>query len=243
MNFALPLLELENSISPVVKDAIMKYFHHDQSKMTTQGSFTIKMSPDGSQPQIDSAGNKFMEWIFTDSNNNKITLTSQFLICDIHSYEHFGKLSNELDQICIELFKSNSDLEISQLGLRYINVIEIPGRKPTSWDEYLSSNLLGIFKMSLGEAKIARAFQNLVINYDDGMRLNFQYGMHNPDFPASIRKKQFVLDYDAVYKGSLNDSRSLKEVLGQSHENIKALFELNIKKKLRDIMEVVEVDQ
>nr|QNO52558.1 hypothetical protein BJKGENCM_00048 [Methanosarcinales archaeon ANME-1 ERB6] len=67
------------------------------------------------------------------------------------------------------------------------------------------------------------------------MILKFNCGMHNPDFPATIRKKKFILDYDAYYT-SLQELIDIEPNLINSHDKIKKLYEKNTKKELREIM-------
>lgn len=44
--------------------------------------------------------------------------------------------------------------------------------------------------------KITRSLQVLEM-MDGEVGLRFQYGMHNPDFPATIRKQLFLMDFYA----------------------------------------------
>jgi uncharacterized protein (TIGR04255 family) len=71
------------------------------------------------------------------------------------------------------------------------------------------------------------------------MILTFKYGMHNPDFPAPIRKKIFVLDYDAYYQG-LQEMSDILRNTAEFHDRIEKLFESSISPKLRAIMGVVK---
>lgn len=66
--------------------------------------------------------------------------------------------------------------------------------------------------------------------------------MHNPDFPAPIRKKIFVLDYDAYCEG-LQDMEDIKKNIDVFHDKIENLFEENITKKLREKMEIISNGQ
>ena len=83
--------------------------------------------------------------------------------------------------------------------------------------------------------KISRVFQVLDLNYGD-MNLHFQYGMINPDFPAVIRKKVFILDYDAFCSGLKTESE-IRENIYRFNIEIGNLFERCIKDKLREIMD------
>jgi uncharacterized protein (TIGR04255 family) len=62
--------------------------------------------------------------------------------------------------------------------------------------------------------------------------MRFQYGMHNPDYPAPIKKKIFILDYDAYCNGILTKNDIFK-YLPIFHEEVQKLFENSISDKLR----------
>jgi len=61
--------------------------------------------------------------------------------------------------------------------------------------------------------------------------------MHNPDYPARIRKKIFILDYDA-YTTSLLTREEIRQSLPIFHDQIEQLFEKSITGRLREIMNV-----
>ncbi len=98
----------------------------------------------------------------------------------------------------------------------------------------MNNKLLSIFNVADDKTKIARAFNNLTLNYDN-FKLRFQYGMWNSDFPATIRKKVFILDYDA-YDESLWSKDEIIKFLPIFHDKIEQLFEMSIKQALRDKM-------
>ncbi len=106
--------------------------------------------------------------------------------------------------------------------------------KPTDWSKYLHSDLLSGFKLADDKTTIARNFNVLEFNYGD-MRMRFQYGMPNPDFPAAIKRKQYVLDYDA-YCDQLLGKDEIAPQLTKFHNKIKASFEQVITDGLREVM-------
>ena len=79
-----------------------------------------------------------------------------------------------------------------------------------------------------------REFHNLEMNYG-GMNLTFLYGMHNPDYPAPIRQKTFVLDFDA-YAMKVQGKEGLLNSLESMHDRIESLFEKSITERFREII-------
>jgi uncharacterized protein (TIGR04255 family) len=61
--------------------------------------------------------------------------------------------------------------------------------------------------------------------------------MHNPDYPSPIKKKSFILDYDAYIVGLLTKAE-INRNLEILHDEIEKMFELSITEKLRGMMNV-----
>lgn len=176
---------------------------------------------------------KILDWNFYSKNREKhlhINLQNMFIV--FFEYNSFGELKNHFIDIAEKLFDNfSNELQVKRLGLRYINSIEVSSKDPFNWGSYLNANLLSIFKITEDKKQIARAFNNLEINFGDFL-LRFQYGMHNPDFPAPIRKKIFILDFDA-YNNILFEINEIKDALPIFHEKIVEYFEKSIKDGFR----------
>jgi uncharacterized protein (TIGR04255 family) len=118
--------------------------------------------------------------------------------------------------------------------MRYINHVKIEEDDPFEWRKYLNNNLLCIFDVPQNKTEIRRALNILELNIDDIM-LKYQYGMHNPDYPAPIKQKIFVLDFDA-YKSGILSLEELSDIIPKLHDNIESLFEKSITLSLREKM-------
>ncbi|MFC1854955.1 TIGR04255 family protein, partial [Thermodesulfobacteriota bacterium] len=142
---------------------------------------------------------------------------------------------DKLEEIFIPIFNlirnAHTNLTLSRFGLRYINTIVLKGVNFFDWRGYIDNKLLSILKLTSKQEYITRAFNLIELQYPN-FAMKFQYGMHNPDYPASIKKKVFVLDYDAYHNGqiSLND---VKDKLSEFHKAINKKFENSINAKLR----------
>jgi len=177
------------------------------------------------------------EWHFFGKGREKhLAITPEYMFVEFKVYESFEDFLANFIGISDVLSNTFSDLQVKRLGLRYINIIGIGEPDLFDWNNYLNDNMLCVFNLPADKAKIARAFHNLEINLGDSI-LRFQYGMNNPDYPASIRKKVFVLDYDA-YSTSVMTKEEIKKNLVSFHDEIERLFEKSIKDKLREIMDV-----
>ena len=72
---------------------------------------------------------------------------------------------------------------------------------------------------------------------NDEIMLKFQYGMSNPDYPALIKKKIFVLDLDASFTGILKH-HEIESYIIKQHTVIQNQFEFSITEKLREKFEL-----
>ncbi len=187
---------------------------------------------------VKTTSNEESHWIFHDKEKEKVSvITPKSFYISYKKYYSFDLLNEDFLLILNELFGVYPNIRSRMFALRYINEINIDEINPLDWNNYLKNNLLSIFNIPVTEGKICRAFHNLSINYGEWI-LKFQYGMHNPDFPASIRKKVFILDYDAIYQG-IQDKGDIENLIPLFHEKIQNLFESSISDALREKMEVI----
>lgn len=188
------------------------------------------------EDKVDSKETKLKEWnFFATERDKKLTIFENGLIIVFDIYKSFKNLNNTFTNVADVLFKLFKELQIKRVGLRYINRIEMPGEQNLfRWTNYLNKDLLCIFKIPDDKTKITRAFHNIEFNYGS-FNVRFQYGMHNPDYPANIKKKIFILDYDAYYEGILT-KEEIEEKLPIFHGEIIKLYEKSIVNKLREKM-------
>ena len=223
-----------DSLPPDLTKVILKSFPISEPKKMIHVEGKFKLEPH--KKMEFEAGEEITEWNYWGINREKrLVINKDFLsITYIKWYKSFDDLKSEFLTIVNKLFEVFKDIQINRLGLRYINEINLEETDPLNWKKYLDNNLLSIFNIAEDKETIARGFNNLALNYGN-MILNFNYGMHNPDFPATIRKKIFILDYDAYYT-SLQEFIDIEPNLINFHDKIKKLYEKNTKKGLREIM-------
>lgn len=191
--------------------------------------------------QITSGGVKetvnkeFFEWHFFGKEREKeLVISPDTMFINYLKYDSFEILVEDFQGAFSKLFELQNDLQVRRVGLRYMNNIEIKDEDPFAWEPYLNQNLLGVLNFYGEKQLISRAFHNLEFNFGDS-NLRFQFGMHNPDYPSPIRKKQFILDYDAYYVGVI-DYGEVEGILRTFHRKIQDLFEMSITENLRVIM-------
>ena len=175
------------------------------------------------------------EWVFNDIHRNKkLLINHECMYIEYKKYESYEVLKRDFEVIGNKLCSFFPEIQISRIGLRYINQINAPGTDPFNWSGYINSNLLGIFNFG-DKDRYSRVFCNYALNSENDT-VNVNFGMHNPDFPAIIRKKTFILDYDAYSQGLL-EWNELKDKIDIFHLLIEKSFEEHITDDLRRIMD------
>jgi len=179
---------------------------------------------------------EFIEWNFFGRNREKqLNISQDHFFITNKNYLNFGSFKNEFIKIAEVIFNEFNQAQPSRLGLRYINQIGFQEENALEWNDYIDTSLLGLMSFSIKESKPTRIFHNFEVLNNQGFNLKFQFGIFNSDYPAPIRKKDFILDYDAFYKG-LIEPKDISNNLDLYHYAIQELFESNITDKLRKVM-------
>jgi len=226
-------LQIHDKLPSDLTKSILKFFPIPEPKKLV--GRTIKISP---EKKVEMEGDDLVktEWNYYGQNRNKrLVLDPSFLSITYKKYESFEQLKSEFIEIIAKLYDVfGEDINTSRLGLRYINEISLDETNPLDWDKYLNKNLLSAFSFPKDKSSISRIFNKIILNYGDEI-LHFNYGMHNPDYPAPIKKKLFVLDYDAYHEG-YQEFDELEYYLKSCHEIIENIFEESITDALRGVM-------
>jgi len=231
VDFTKGIPEIENSLPGPVVNEIFKLFPIPEPKIKheKQYQFGQKMM---ALKEID-----IREWYYHGKDREKsLCISRDFMFIQYFKYNDTPEVLKETFMNIINtLVNSYHDLTFRRLGIRYIDKIEFNEESDfTNWEKYIDSRLLSIFSIADDKTKICRAFHNLELNYGD-MNVKFQYGMHNPDYPAPIKRKMFILDTD-VYLESLQTRSDIEINLTKFHDKCVELFEQSITDNLREVM-------
>lgn len=197
---------------------------------------SVEVSPGiDTQPNASRNVTEGRQITFEDQRNNKLILSNKALICEVNTYKTFEDIMERITPIVIAIFSKNA-VTVVRTGIRYINLFD--------------SEKLKIRK-SFFKSDIAASFENkLPVNVEGikcirtlhtaeysvrGMRLNFRYGMYNPDYPQVMKKDNFALDYDCYCDESISDSNAVLEQICTGHDAIQILFENSITDSLRKV--------
>ncbi|MGA7579385.1 MAG: TIGR04255 family protein [Desulfobaccales bacterium] len=228
-----PINSIRTSLDTNLSKTALELFPISEPKKELTG-LKLQFSLKDENIKREEVGKK-AEWHYFGMNREKhLVIATDFMSVEYLKFDNFDNFIGDFFGIMEILFRAYKDVQVSQTALRYINIINLEEDNPIDWNNYLNDNLLSIFNVPFDRNTISRAFQVLELNYGD-MNLRFQYGMINPDFPAVIRKKEFILDYDAFCSG-LKTEIEIRDNINRFNLEIEKLFERCIKANLKEIM-------
>ncbi len=221
VDFQKPLESYEKGLNPAVEEAIKTTFPTLVEHKIKQQSILFESG----QTKVSSIDQ--ILWTYYTKNKEKHTRIdpTDFYI-QYDKYYSFKQLKKDFKLVFDSLIKNYIELNITRIGLRYIDEIEIKQEQDVfDWKQYFKPNLLSALSIPARKDKnfISRAFSNLEFNYKDH-NLKLKYGMFNPDYPSTIKKKIFILDSDA-YKRDNIQNEDIYCVLNQLHDTISYWFE------------------
>jgi len=151
-------------------------------------------------------------------------------------YKNSEELKNIIELIISAVINVYGDIKIKRTGLRYINDIKIPEGNPFDWDSFINGSLVSSLGFISEGDNLSRSMGIIELNREDHNVL-FQFGMYNPEYPNSIAKKVFVLDYDCYTTDKLKASEIMQRIKIMQKDEEK-LFESSIEDGLRQKMGV-----
>lgn len=235
IDFQVPIDQLNNVLPKKIKDAAVKLFPILEPNKSKVQEFKIS----NSDTHIKSSDS--IEWNFYNKTRTKrFSIHPTNMIIVVREYNSFEELQHEFKAIAETIFQEYKDLNVSRFGLRYINVININEDNPLEWEKYINEKMLLGINYHQTQGDLTRFMKIIEYTFDD-IDLKFQYGIANPDFPAKVKKKEFVLDLDAYATGSL-DLPDILGVMTTSHEKIQTLYEESIRDETRELMRPSHVE-
>jgi uncharacterized protein (TIGR04255 family) len=171
----------------------------------------------------------------------KVSLVYNYLAIEFIEYSTYNDFSKCIEKIYSIFRETYKTLDITRLGLRYINNIEIKEGNPLDWENLINPILTHTINEfsdkedNIFKNDISRSLSQITFKKDE-YSLGFRYGIYNSAFPSKIAKKEFILDFDC-YTQDVNEQNVI-ELTRSFNEIIRNFFELCIEDGLREIMGV-----
>ena len=173
---------------------------------------------------------------YTSDELNKVVISNLFIIFDIKKYSTFDKHEAVFRDI-IMAFQQKARIPVSRTGIRYINIFD--SAKIKVQKNYFTNEVAASFinkPNQSGESPQLIRSMHTKEYIIDSLKMNFRYGMFNPDYPNVLKKNAFVLDYDCFTDDTVDNADQLMQIINQGHDAIQKLFELSISNSLRRVM-------
>jgi uncharacterized protein (TIGR04255 family) len=150
-------------------------------------------------------------------------------------YTGFNPFFDEFNFILDALVKTCGINHFTRIGLRYVNEIRLPGRA-MEWENIIDDRLVAATVASaLKGGRLLRSMHQVhELHDEDNVLLN--YGLINPDYPAPLVQRHFILDIDS-FRQSVITTEEAKACLIRLNALCGETFEGSIGNDLRQIME------
>lgn len=231
VDFLNTLSELEKTLPIQIREAATRDFPIVEPPKTSV-SREYKLTPDDIK---ETDRKEKIEWnFFKDDRKKRLYISSKEILSSYLEYNSFEDFKSPFLYVLRELNNSVRDLQCRRLGLRFINNISFQSGDPFDWKKLIDHQLIQTINFPSEKRSISRAFNVLDFNFGDYM-MKFQFGLFNPDYPARIKQKQFILDIDA-YSERIQNYNDLLTSIDKFHNKIQQTFESCIQNDLREIM-------
>ena len=229
VDFVQSIDELSQTIISKVEKKVLKNFPIPEPQKTLRATAKIENN------QLTSTNDEIVNWIFRGESRDKVlSITSNWMFTSYVKYPGYAILRKDFGDVTKALMSAYPSIRINRLGLRYVNLLEFPSGDPFDWGKYIDPNLIGSYDFFEDKFSLTRLLHLAELGFPD-FNLKFQYGLFNPDFPARIKQKKYVLDFDAYYAGLMDNSDVLSS-LDLFHEKIQGLFEKSITEEFRTVL-------
>jgi uncharacterized protein (TIGR04255 family) len=219
-----------NPPSPSVMEAVRLRFPIPEPAQTVENETQILGQ------QVQQRERRYTTWNFHGKNREKlVSFTPNVLLVLRSKYSTYEEMKEDFLAVFNSFTAAYPDTVVNRVGLRYVNEIVLDEAAPTNWTDYIDDHLIRIFEFFPSREHLSRLFSVSELNYGE-LQLRFQFGMHNPDYPAPIKRKSFILDLDAYTTGMI-ENKGVEPFIDNAHAKIQDLFERSITAKLRKRMD------
>ncbi|MYM24834.1 TIGR04255 family protein [Duganella sp. FT135W] len=150
-------------------------------------------------------------------------------------YVGFDAFFEEFSFILDALVDNFGMRHFTRVGLRYVNEIRLPGRA-LDWAGIIDERLVSAtLAPALNGGRLLRSMHQVCEQHDEDQVL-LNYGLVNPDYPAPLVQRHFILDIDS-FRQSVITVDETKNCIKRLNNLCTDTFENSIGSDLRSLME------
>lgn len=224
LDFASPIDELKKSMPKAIFDVVKQHYPiaEPQDVIGTE----LNINPDGG-----AAVNRIVkkQWVFLSRDRMaKCVIEPENVVFTIRNYNVFEELENVIIDILNIVMDTFQGTQGKRFGLRYVN--NIPIKEHGNWIEDKFFSALSAHKDDK-TTKLLTTLEYAVAEKDLNVRL--VYGYNNPDYPAVMKREDFIIDIDAYTTGIIYQE-DISQCLSDMHFEDQNCFEKMITEEFRN---------
>jgi uncharacterized protein (TIGR04255 family) len=223
-----PLPQLKVDIDKNLKDIISVEVGKEPVTSENQLVF-FGIKPGSSMSEI----NKEIQWNF-NGDSNRVLINSQWFQVITLKYTNFKDFHPLICKVFAEVVHVYNP-NFNRIALRYINNVSFKEGSTFDFIDYIDDSLTS-FSTKFKDNNLKRSMGVMEIKNEElNVNTKFNFGFFNSEYPNSISKREFVLDYDTstIFNPK---SDKIEDILQRLRANNNALFEKSIKEGLRNQM-------
>lgn len=195
--------------------------------------FTTTINPSGAPATMVQTNDQIWDF-FTTDKNLKFSLNKNFLVLELQKYTDFTNFAAFINLAITSFSSIYGSFNSTRFGLRYSNNIVLTEGNALVWGDNLNSSVTAAAQLPVNATDIRRFITQIVVKDDDEVTMNVVYGMaNNPEFPARISRKEFLIDLDCYTEEPKSNTELISSTIQQFHDKIQAQFERLIGEGLR----------
>jgi uncharacterized protein (TIGR04255 family) len=231
IDFAKSLQSLSTPVLPseVQKEIKKRYQIYEPNEvMNSEFHFSDK--------GVSSINNKFFQWTFHSEDRDKsFTINRDFIVVRILKYSNYDEFKLDVNGPISTVVSIEKDVYAKRTGLRYVNIFQNLINDYDEVEKYFNPMFAKPFSYLIDDDHCSRML--LVSEYTkDEIKTRVQSGMHNPDYPAKLKRKDFMLDIDS-FVDTPHAIVDINQLITELHQEIQSKFENSVTDVLRAKMD------
>ena len=238
----------EKTLEKVQEEFEKKYkFVINETKMMEQGKIKVDFATKESSIETESVKKEFC--LFNIDRTERVKFSVNTFVFETIKYVSYDNIKDRIESFINIISKNNKNDELfNRIGMRYINNIEMPYKNKEeilNWKDYISTKIWDTTNYSKENRKILQKI--LVQEFkskeaENNIMFRLQSGVPNPNKPAELVKKNFLIDIDG-FTMNVERMNDALDKLQSIHDEESEIFDDCIDSKLKRIMNGEEIDE